>query len=204
MTPPAEPDRPSIFARARQGEPVLDDLVAENLPMLRAFVRAHMAPELRNRETDGDLLQSVCASLLADRGHFDFRGEAQFRAWMFTAARNKMLEKLRFHRREQRDPRREVPPGSSLHGGLHDRAAPTPSQAAAAGERARLLEQAIDQLSPEHREVVTLTQFAGLSASEAAEHLERSPDAVRMLLGRAMACLSRELKRLGFVADDRA
>lgn len=204
MTPPADSDRPSIFARARQGEPVLDDLVAENLPMLRAFVRAHMAPELRNRETDGDLLQSVCASLLADRGRFDFRGEAQFRAWMFTAARNKLLEKLRFHRREQRDPRREVPPGSSLHGGLHDQDAPTPSQVAAAGERALLLEQAIDQLSPEHREVVTLTQFAGLTAGEAAEHLERSPEAVRMLLGRAMASLARELKRLGFVADDRA
>lgn len=86
MSPVEPPEPPSLFARMRAGERVVDDLVAENLQRLHAFVRAHMPTELRGRETDGDLLQSICVELIGSRQQFDFRGEAQFRAWMFTAA----------------------------------------------------------------------------------------------------------------------
>jgi RNA polymerase sigma-70 factor, ECF subfamily len=197
---PSEPT--SLYQRLRAGEPVVEHLVAENLGRLQAFVRAHMPVELRGRETDGDLLQSICVDLIGSRAQFDFRGDAQFRAWMFTAARAKMIEKLRFHRRAMRDVKREQAVDTQLQAGLVDPITPTPSRVAAAGERAQLVEQAIAALPPDHREVVTLTHFAGLSPAEVAEHLGRSPDAVRMLLGRALVKLSVELRRLG--VDDGA
>lgn len=191
-----------MFARVRAGEPAVDALVAENLPRLHAFVRAHMPADLRQRETDADLLQSICVELIAERARFDFRGEAQFRAWMFTAARNKLLEKARFHGRAQRDVRREVPPTSTVAGGLGDSL--TPSRLAAGAERRRMVEQALAALSEEYREVVTLTQYAGLTPSELAEHFGRSPAAVRMLLGRALAKLGEELRKLGLDVNDLA
>lgn len=198
----ADAERPSMFLRAQAGEPVVDALVAENLPRLHAYVRAHMPGDLRQRETDVDLLQSICVELIAERARFDFRGEAQFRAWMFTAARNKLLEKVRFHGRAQRDVRREVAPDSSMTSGLGDSV--TPSRVAAGAERRRLVEQALAALPDDYREVVTLTHYAGLSPTELADHFGRSPAAVRMLLGRALAKLGDELRRLGLEVSDLA
>lgn len=195
---------PTTFARVQGGEPLLAELIAENMGRLRAFVRAHMGPALRAHESDLDVLQSVCGDVLAARSRFDFRGEAQFRAFLFTAARNKLLERLRHLHAARRDPAREQPADTALQQQLADGRLPAPSAAAAAGERAERLAMALQQLGDEHREVVTLTQFAGLSPSELAEHFGRSPDAVRMLLGRAMAKLAQELGRLGLGPNDLA
>ena len=197
----AQPDDhvapPTTFARVQGGEPLLAQLIAENLDRLRAFVRAHMGPDLRSQESDLDLLQSVCGDVLAQRSRFDFQGEAQFRAYLFTAARNKLLERHRHRHAARRDPLREQPADTSLQQQLADHRQPAPSAAARAAERSERIARALQALSPEHREVVTLTQFAGLSPSELAEHFGRTPDAVRMLLGRALARLHQELARQG-------
>ena len=85
---------------------------------------------------------------------------------------------------------------------LVDGRQPAPSAAAAAGERAARVAEALQALAPEHRDVVTLTQFAGLTPQELAEHFGRTPDAVRMLLGRAMGKLGEELRRRGLDPSD--
>ena len=186
----------SVFDRAGDGEPVFDELVAEHLPQLRAFVRAHMDPGLRARESAGDLVQTVCRALLAGRKEFDFRGEAQFRAWLFTAARHKILEKQRFHLREQRDVRREAPDGEAqLLAGYASVC--TPSAEIVAKEQIERLEAALDDLSEDHREVITLTRFAELPLEDVAERMERSPDAVRKLLGRGLVQLAAALRQRG-------
>lgn len=193
---------PTTFARVQGGEPLLAELIAENMGRLRAFVRAHMGPALRAHESDLDVLQSVCGDLLAARGRFDFRGEAQFRAFLFTAARNKLLERLRHLHAARRDPAREQPADTAMQQQLVDGRQPAPSAAAAAGERAARVAEALQALAPEHRDVVTLTQFAGLTPQELAEHFGRTPDAVRMLLGRAMGKLGEELRRRGLDPSD--
>jgi len=77
VTRPPDPQR-STFDLAQSGEPVLDRLVEEHLPQLRAFVRAHMAPDMRARESAGDIVQTVCRALiighLRRRGHIDDEG----------------------------------------------------------------------------------------------------------------------------------
>ncbi len=52
------------------------------------------------------------------------------------------------------------------------------------------LEGAIDQLKPEHREVIVLTKIEGLSYQEIGTKLGKSADAVGMLLSRAMVALT--------------
>lgn len=204
MTPASNSPGDSAVTRALRGEPVLDELLAEELPRLRAFVRAHLSPELRLRESVSDLVQSVCRGLLA-QSSFEFRGEAQFRSWLFLAARNKIAEKARYHQREQRDVRREQAlddAGASTILGAY-RQVGTPSRVAMAREHLGKLESAIDDLDPDHREVVTLVRLAGLPIDEAAQVMGRSVDATRMLLGRALVKLSGNLRRLGVQDEPR-
>jgi RNA polymerase sigma-70 factor (ECF subfamily) len=185
----------SNYERAQGGEPVLDRLLAEHLPNLRAFVRAHLSPELRQRESASDVVQSVCRTLLGERACFDFRSETEFRAWLFLAATNKIRDKQRFHFRQQRDVRREQGGEDDLLAGYASIC--SPSRAAIAAEQVAKLEQALDRLEPDHREVIALTRLCGLPSREAAAVLGRSDGATRMLLGRALMRLSEELRGQG-------
>lgn len=68
------------------------------------------------------------------------------------------------------------------------------SNLAASEEIARLL-QALGQLKAAHQDVIHLIVFAGLSSSQAAEQLGKSPEATRELLKRALQALRRCLNQ---------
>jgi RNA polymerase sigma-70 factor (ECF subfamily) len=66
----------------------------------------------------------------------------------------------------------------------------TPSVIACRKEALDKLEQALDKLKPEYKQVVVLKRIEGLSHAEIAERLGKNTGAVRMLLARAMAALA--------------
>ena len=49
----------------------------------------------------------------------------------------------------------------------------------------------MQRLSPEYREVILLAKIEGLSHGQIGEKIGKSPDAARMLLGRALNALSK-------------
>ncbi|MCA9320002.1 MAG: hypothetical protein KDB53_04670, partial [Planctomycetes bacterium] len=105
-----------VVTRASQGDPVaIDDLLSRHLPGLRAFVRLNAGAAIRAKESASDLVQSTCREILQDFGDFEYRGDAAFRHWLYTAALRKILDRDRFYRRDKRDRAREVSPprGSS-------------------------------------------------------------------------------------------
>jgi RNA polymerase sigma-70 factor (ECF subfamily) len=61
-------------------------------------------------------------------------------------------------------------------------------------DRLELLEQAIQRLSEDHRDVILLMKIDGLSAKEVAEQMGRTENAVHLLLSRALKRLAEELK----------
>ena len=193
------PDDPSPedswFGAAQAGDPdALDRLVARYLPQLHAFVHSRLG-SLRQREESGDVVQSVCRQLVASRQTFEFRGEAPFRAWLFTTALNKIREKHRHHHLAKRDHARVAEGVDPQHLAADHLA--TPSQEAAGNELQVHLAAALAALTPEHREVVTLVRTVGLPHRVVAEMMGRSEGAVRQLLGRALAGLADELRRRG-------
>jgi RNA polymerase sigma factor (sigma-70 family) len=163
------------------------------LPRLRAFVRSRLGPELRARESHSDVVQSVCRELIEAKEAFRYEGETAFRGWLFTAALNKVREKVRHHRQERRDVGREEP-ASGAPAVPADSAA-SPTYAALASERVAVLEAALDMLSDSDREVIGLARLAGLPIADVAVRLGKNVEAARKQLGRALLRLGDELRR---------
>lgn len=181
--------------RAARGDAeAVERLLELHLPALRAFVRAHMSPALRARESSSDLVQSACREILGRVAEFRHPSEDAFRAWLFTAARRKIANRARDLEREKRDVARELPgdlreSALAALGATYSRIT-SPTGHALRREQIERLEAAIDSLSEEHREVLTLAYFAGLSRAEIGERIGRSEEAVRSLLHRATARLA--------------
>lgn len=183
-------------SRARDGDPeALEALLAPHLASLTAFVRVRSGRDLRRREGADDLTQSVCRQVVGGIASFRGTTEAEFKRWLYTSALNKIHQKRDHHGAACRDIGREVTVGFDTtvgHDALlrcygHDI---TPGQLAIAKEEVERIEAAFELLSDEHREVLTLARFAGLSSAEIAARLEKSEPAVRKILSRARARLA--------------
>jgi RNA polymerase sigma factor (sigma-70 family) len=156
---------------------------------------------VRARLGHSDLVQSVCREVLQSKERIEFQGDAAFRSWLYTAALRKLVEHDRRLHAEKRDVRREI--AVDAEGGI-DAAlvqgyatVTTPSLVAMGNEGAAKLEEAFDELSEEHREVITLARVVGLSHAEIAAQLGKNEEACRQLLRRALVRLSMALEKRG-------
>lgn len=182
------PSQSSILSASR-GEPAaIEDVLRAYLPRLQRFVHLRLGPQLRAREDTLDIVQSTARELL-QQSQFEWRGEVEFRAWLFQAALNKIREKGRYHAAEKRAADREVGglPPDDLGDAIRDLA--TPSKIAIANEQRQRLEAAFAHLTEPQREVLTMARIVGLPHAVIAERLGKSEVAVRQLLVRAMAAL---------------
>ena len=126
-----------------------------------------------------------------------------FRAWLFTAALNKVRQKGAFHRAQKRDVAREVrveagddsqaSVGAGLYASLCSLEA-SPSQHAIANEQAARIERAMDRLPGDDREMLLLARLVGLTHKEIAERMGRTESAVRNLVSRASVRLLASLE----------
>jgi RNA polymerase sigma-70 factor (ECF subfamily) len=183
-----EPSQASICSATR-GDPVaIEDVLRAYLPRLQRFVHLRLGAQLRAREGTLDIVQSTVRELLAQPA-FEWRGEIEFRAWLFQAALHKILEKQRFHGAAKRAMDREVHVQSSTAVGEAVADLDSPSRIAMAAEDLKRIEAAIDRLTEPQREVLTLARIVGLPHAVIAARLGKSEVAVRQLLVRAMAAV---------------
>lgn len=184
-----------LVGRASRGDgSAVEELLARNLPNLRAYVRFKAGRLVQARESVSDLVQSVCREVLEQLGDFEYRGEASFRSWLFKRAYHKIVDRGRFHRAARRNGAREVElPESSGQGDAELECAIsllTPSRDAMAREKLERFEAAFAELPDDHREAILMQRIAGLSYSEIAREMGRSEGAVRNLVYRGLARVS--------------
>lgn len=174
----------------------MQTLLEMHLDGLRAFVRLRTGPELRQRESSSDLVQSVCREILEQAHRFQHPSESAFRRWLYTTALRKISDRAEHWRAQKRDAGREQAFPSQGDAGLLRRyeSFSSPSQHAMVREEVERVERAFEQLSDEQREVITLAHVAGLSRLEIAEQMGRSEGAVRVLLHRSLARLAEVLE----------
>lgn len=157
---------------------------------LLSVIYLRMGPQLRTRMDAEDVLQEV--AIEAINSWHTLSDEQNAGAWLVTLAKRKVARILR----DQvgvaaRDPRREHAMKTDLP--VADRRS-GPVTAADRKDRLQLLALAMEKLPDDYREVILLTKIEGLPAKEVGVRMERSENAVNLLLSRALKKLSQELK----------
>jgi len=193
MNPPVDPCESVVLAQSATGgdRNALMELLQRFLPELRAFIRLRTGPQLLAQETPEDLVQSVCREVIGNLSGFDYRSEQAFKSWLFLSALHKVQDKGRYYAADKRNVARawQQPDDPQMLSGYVSMV--SPSRVAMAREDVAKLEAAFDQLSEEHREVITLHRILGLDHEQIGEKMNRSAAASRVLLHRAIARLAR-------------
>jgi RNA polymerase sigma-70 factor (ECF subfamily) len=187
-----------LVTLAKDGDKTaLNQLYTVYAERVRWIVRFRMSKEIRSKMESMDLVQDTLLHALGGLDHFTYKNEGDFLRWLSKIAENELRGSLKKLHADKRDIRREVPLDSYVPTtkrrpvrNIGPIGTTTPSVIMSRKEDLSKLEQAIDQLKPEYREVIVLAKIDGLSYKEMGEKLGKSADSVGMLLSRAMLALT--------------
>ena len=181
----------------------LEELLNKHLPGLRAFVASRVDRLVHAKESNADIVQSVCREVLEHIDRFEHRSEAGFKQWLYRTAERKIIDRYRYYTADKRDAARELPPAQSepssdgdlLAAALRDAQGgrPTPSHEAIAREELLRTSRAFEGLPPVYREVILLSRVHGVPHAEIAKRLGKTEGAVRNLLYRGLGALTDRL-----------
>jgi RNA polymerase sigma-70 factor, ECF subfamily len=160
-------------AKRRDPEPVGRLYRAYAPALLRYFVAA-VGDRRAAEDLTGTTMASAIEALPGFRDELD-----KFGAWLFGIARH-----------DQHDHRRRRDRAADETAPVRD--APAPEDPAAL-EPSRVI-AALDELSPDQREVLLLRLAAGLTVREVAQSLGKTPGAVKALQHRGLASLARRFE----------
>jgi RNA polymerase sigma-70 factor, ECF subfamily len=175
----------------------LDQLFSRCQPRLRRLLALKGGSALRQVELE-DLMQEAYLEATRQFGDYTYQGPDSFFRWLATVALHRLSNLQRIASAKKRDRRREQPlqrDGSTLlPGGVTPSdVGPGPRTLALGTEAQTRLDQALGRLSEIDREVITLARVQGLSLQEIAERMERTRNAVALLLSRALRKLKAEM-----------
>ncbi|MFC1652588.1 RNA polymerase sigma factor [Planctomycetota bacterium] len=187
-----------LVALAKEGdESALNQLCSVYGERIRRIIRLRLDRKLRPKLDSVDVVQDALMQALGGLQGFTYQNEGDFLRWLSKIAENRLRDMLDKFHADKRDVRKEIPfkkEDRSTEGGFKGAAEPmrttTPSVIMRKKEALDRLEQALDALKPEYKEIIVLKKIEGLSHTDIAQRLGKNTGAVRMLLARAVAALA--------------
>jgi len=166
---------------AQSGDPAaLEKLLSQIAPSIQRF-GARMC---RNDHDADDVLQDTLITIL--RHLHEFEGRSSFTSWVFALTRTACSRRRRGLKNQPAEP---------LEAAVNkDAEGPTPEQGAGSREMSHIIEEALEELPDEYREVILLRDVEALTAPEAAESLGISIEALKSRLHRARQALRTALR----------
>ena len=183
------PTERELVARARAGdEQAFAQLVRENEK--RVY---NLALRMTGNPEDAmDVAQETF--LNAWRGLRFFKGESAFSTWVYRLANNACIDHLR--REKRRQSMLVAPPaeedGEERYADVPDHRF-RPEAELERRELRRSVERGLEQLSPEHRQVLLLREVEGLSYQEIGQALDLEEGTVKSRIARARLALRKIL-----------
>jgi RNA polymerase sigma-70 factor (ECF subfamily) len=172
-----------LVAEAKRGNrEAFDRLAALFQGRVRASVEGWTKFQVGPRVEIEEVLQETLVRAFRSLDRFQWEGEDSFFRWLCGIAKHALAQAIQDERKK-----REA-------GKAPEAADPGPSRSKVLRQEERMdrLEQALKKLTPEYRQVIQLARIDGLTTREIAERMERSPNAVKHLLARALRRLRDE------------
>jgi RNA polymerase sigma-70 factor (ECF subfamily) len=168
-----------LIAAKAGGEWAWREVYGATAPTLTRYLRARGVPDAD--DVVGETFVRVVRNIERFEGDLD-----AFRTWVFTIARNIVIDAVRSRTRRPTD----AAPVEQLValGPLGD------AEADAIGEIARShVREVLDSLRPDQRDVLLLRLVGGLTIAEIAAVMDKREGAVKMLQARALAVLRKKI-----------
>jgi RNA polymerase sigma-70 factor (ECF subfamily) len=185
----------ALVDSCRSGDPVA---FARLVRLHEGMVFCLSARLLGDTEEARDVAQEVFLQVYRQLGRFE--GRSTLKTWIYRIAVNQCHNRRRFWHRRHRD--REEGLESAAIEATAARGGSSPYEEACRRERARRVQEALLQLSFEHRSVLVLREVEGLTCEEVAEALRVPPGTVKSRLSRAREAMRLRLR--GLVEEGRA
>lgn len=144
-----------------------------------------------NSEDAMDMVQEAMIKVYRSLGRFE--GTAQLSTWLYRVTTNTCLDELR-----RRKLRKNVSLEEREEQGapaLVDSAFVRPEEAAENAERGRVLRQAMETLSPDHKAAIVLRDVQGMSYDQAAKIMDCPVGTMKSRVNRARSALREELQK---------
>lgn len=171
----------ALVARAREGDAEAFGALYDRF---QPEILRYLTYQVRDRETAEDLSQQVFLNAWKAIPRYQQRG-VPFKAWLYRMARNQMIDHFRTRR-----------PTTDLEGVDVPEPAEAEARVLVAEVHARL-NDALDRLSPDHREVLVLRFLMEKSAAEIGALMDRKEVTVRGLQFRALRAMRKEIEAMG-------
>ncbi|SRR5260370_1811632 len=172
-----------LWRKARAGDrAAYDELFRLHADRALLFIRARLGPRLREKVESCDVLQEAYLAAHQAFASFDYTDDAAFLRWLCRIIDNRIRDLGDHFAAQKRQP---APLPHSEPSG--------PFSALDRAESREKIAHALDRLSDDHRQVLLLRYFEGLSAEETGKRMGRTAGAVRKLTARALAELGKLL-----------
>jgi RNA polymerase sigma-70 factor, ECF subfamily len=175
-SPSAEYDADhDIVARCRSGD---REAFAELVRKYQSRVLTLATRMLDNRSEAEDVAQDIFVKVFQSLD--EFRGASRFSTWLYRITVNHCLNYIRRRTRQQ-----QTLMGTEAEDWGHASSTSNPHKKLEEKERWALVQAKLQTLSPEHRTIILLRDFEGLSYEEIADVLQLESGTVKSRLHRA-------------------
>ncbi len=173
-----------------------DKLIARYEPRLRSWVRRELGAKRFRNEGD-DVLQTVLVSIVQSLSGLRKRTTQAFNVWLNRLIKSRILDLEKAKRRLRRAPAN--PHQKLLTTILPDIAAktPTPSRILITKEQRARIERAIAVVPARYQGVLRFILAGSPSPEDVAAYVEKSPEAARKFVTRALRHLQRAVRGRG-------
>jgi RNA polymerase sigma-70 factor (ECF subfamily) len=142
---------------------------------------------LNNRGEAEDAAQEAFLRAYSNLDRYD--QDRSFKTWLLSIASNHCIDRLRRRRLTWLSLEEPLPPHPALTSDT-----PGPEEATLSNEQSLLVQELLDELSPDYRLAVVLRYWYDYSYAEIAAMLETTESAVKSRLFRARQALAKELE----------
>lgn len=177
-----------LIERFRDGDDAaFGQLFRKYRPRLAVLIRYKLSQSMRERVEVDDILQEVFLEASRDINAFTYRSPGSFMSWLSRIADHVISDEARAQARQKRAAVELVRFRSESNpSGPEPIDTATPSRILEQNERAERLFSRLEALPADYRAAILMAKIECLSSAEMATRLERSREAVAVLLCRAL------------------